>query len=61
MNKFEEAFERLKEYANADNVDDFVEIKRALIDFKDCKNELCLMCGNYKEEHNGACDGCRWK
>ena len=28
---------------------------------RDCRNELCLMCGNYKEEHKGACDGCKWK
>ena len=27
----------------------------------DCKNELCYRCGNYKEEHLGKCDGCRWK
>ena len=26
----------------------------------DCVNELCLRCGGYHEEHNGACDGCRW-
>lgn len=25
------------------------------------RNELCLKCGNYKQAHNGACDGCRWK
>lgn len=31
------------------------EIIRAL------RNELCLKCGNYAEEHNGACDGCNWK
>ena len=30
-------------------------------DLKDCRNELCLKCGNYREAHNGACDGCRWK
>ena len=24
-------------------------------------NELCYMCGKYREAHNGACDGCRWK
>ena len=24
-------------------------------------NELCCKCGNYREAHNGACDGCRWK
>lgn len=23
-------------------------------------NELCLKCGRYQEEHNGACDGCKW-
>lgn len=28
--------------------------------FHDCVNELCLKCGRYHEEHNGACDGCRW-
>ena len=27
---------------------------------KDCKNELCLQCGAYKQRHMGACDGCRW-
>ena len=27
----------------------------------DAKNELCLFCGKYREAHNGACDGCRWK
>ena len=30
-------------------------------DLRDCVNELCLRCGSYKEEHLGACDGCRWK
>ena len=25
------------------------------------RNELCIKCGNYREAHNGACDGCRWK
>ena len=24
------------------------------------RNELCYMCGKYREAHNGACDGCRW-
>ena len=27
----------------------------------EAKNELCYLCGKYREEHNGACDGCRWK
>lgn len=25
------------------------------------RNELCFKCGKYRESHNGACDGCRWK
>ena len=25
------------------------------------RNELRFKCGNYREAHNGACDGCRWK
>ena len=30
-------------------------------DFKDCRNELCLRCGDYKRAHLGACEGCRWR
>lgn len=30
-------------------------------ELKDCRNELCLRCGNYREAHNGACDGCRYR
>lgn len=30
-------------------------------DLKDCRNELCLKCGDYKKKHLGACDGCRWR
>ena len=25
------------------------------------RNELCCKCGKYREAHNGACDGCRWR
>lgn len=25
------------------------------------RNELCYLCGKYREAHNGACDGCRYK
>ena len=25
------------------------------------KNELCQYCGKYKQAHEGACDGCRWR
>lgn len=42
---------------------EFIEaqIDRLQRDLKDCRNELCLYCGKYKERHLGACDGCRWK
>ena len=25
------------------------------------RNELCQHCGKYKQAHEGACNGCRWK
>ena len=34
------------------------ELKKELADMR---NELCCKCGNYREAHNGACGGCRWK
>ena len=37
------------------------ETERLRRDLKDCRNELCLRCGDYKQRHIGACDGCRWK
>ena len=37
------------------------ENKKLRRDLKDCRNELCLKCGSYREAHKGACDGCRWR
>lgn len=41
------------------------ELKKQLNEAKSelaaMRNELCYKCGNYREAHNGACDGCRWK
>ena len=34
------------------------ELKKGLASMR---NELCYLCGKYREAHNGACDGCRWK
>ena len=34
------------------------ELKKELTDMR---NELCYLCGKYREAHNGACDGCRWE
>ena len=42
----------------SDAADTIEELRRNL---KDCRNELCLKCGEYKQRHLGACDGCRWK
>ena len=30
-------------------------------DRKDLINELCQYCGKYKQAHEGACDGCKWR
>ena len=41
---------------------DMVEVTDQLRrDLKDCRNELCLRCGDYQNAHNGACDGCRFR
>ena len=37
------------------------KIERLERELRDCRNELCLKCGDYKQRHLGACDGCRWK
>lgn len=28
---------------------------------KALRNELCYKCGQYREAHNGSCDGCKWR
>ena len=28
---------------------------------KALRNELCFKCGQYREAHNGSCDGCKWR
>ena len=30
-------------------------------EYENCRNELCYKCGEYKNRHLGACDGCRWR
>lgn len=29
--------------------------------FHELRDELCLHCGKYTEQHLGACDGCKWR
>jgi len=38
-----------------------IEAEHMGADLRDCVNELCYKCGRYQHEHEGACDGCRWK
>lgn len=71
MNKYHEALNTITSYMPKDYDftryrekeanDEAVSYLRVLIaNYRDCRNELCQYCGKYKEEHLGACDGCRW-
>lgn len=42
-------------------IDTRAAYEKVVRDLKDCRNELCLKCGEYKQKHLGACDGCRWR
>lgn len=49
-------------YGDAYGFSDALDVAiAALKDLEVCRNELCLRCGQYKQRHLGACDGCRWK
>lgn len=37
------------------------EIEKLAANRKALINELCQYCGKYKQAHEGACDGCRWR
>lgn len=37
------------------------KVQRLQRELKNCRNELCLKCGNYKEAHLGACNDCRYQ
>lgn len=37
------------------------ENKKLAADRKALINELCQYCGKYKQAHEGACDGCKWR
>lgn len=37
------------------------QIEKIEADRKALLNELCQYCGKYKQAHEGACDGCRWR
>ena len=57
MDEFNKILEDIKKR----DIDMLVEIENLKAELHDCVNELCLRCGQYRQEHLGACDGCRWK
>ena len=56
MPDLKETIQKLKQNETVPAEDTLALLK----DYKDCVNELCYECGQYKQEHEGACDGCRW-
>jgi hypothetical protein len=50
--------ENTGEYLLGEAMEKIYRLQREL---NNCRNELCLKCGNYRESHNGACDGCRYR
>lgn len=57
MSEFDKTLEEIKKR----EVDMGIQIANLQANLKDCVNELCLKCGQYRREHEGACDGCRWQ
>lgn len=39
----------------------YAKIEKLAADRKSLINELCQYCGKYKQAHDGACDGCKWR
>lgn len=37
-----------------------IDADEILRELKNCRNELCLKCGEYTGEYLGNCDGCRY-
>ena len=55
----EAVFYRLADYEDTNR--EPAEIRKLEREYRTAVNELCAMCGRYKQEHEGACDGCRWE
>ena len=36
-------------------------VNKYRVELHNCRNELCLRCGQYKNAHLGACDDCRYR
>lgn len=53
--QIEDMSEGLAQFAKA------VAVEEEQSELHTMKNELCQYCGKYKQAHEGACDGCRWR
>ena len=59
LNDLQEALETIDTFKSNDMLQSLT-IATIKTELDDCRNELCLLCKNYKMRHKGACDGCRW-
>ena len=60
MDDYKNLIDMLRWQASAHRLD--AETARAAADsIETLRNELCCQCGKYRQAHNGACDGCRWR
>ena len=56
-----EEFDRILDEIKKREIDMGIRIENLQATLHDCVNELCYQCGQYRKEHLGACDSCRWK
>lgn len=59
--ELKEHYDRSIGLADALNSGLRAENEKLAADRKELKNELCQYCGKYKQAHEGACDGCKWR
>ena len=57
MDEFDKILEEIKKR----EIDMRIRNENLQATLRDCVNELCMLCGQYCQEHLGACNGCRWK
>lgn len=68
-----EVWERLKQYEDTgytpEDIKELLDmavsktdkVLRLKEELHTIKNERCQYCGKYKQAHEGACDGCKWR
>ena len=59
--ELEEHYDRVVGQLDAINSGLMAANEKLAADRKALINELCQYCGKYKQAHEGACDGCKWR